>query len=64
MSRLDIEGRVYLSEKTGPEYEVPCQWFAKCENPANGLRSHPILTQVPTCQRCDDKIARINGEAG
>lgn len=64
MSRLDIEDRVYYSEKTGPHYEVPCHWFAKCVRPANGVRKHPVLVEVPICQSCDDKIARINGEAG
>lgn len=33
-----------------------CMWFAKCANPANGLRPHPILGPVPTCKRCDDRM--------
>jgi hypothetical protein len=39
--------------------EVPCEWLALCENPANGLRDHPVLGEVPICQRCDDKVERL-----
>jgi hypothetical protein len=29
-----------------------CQWFAMCENSADGIRSHPVLGAVPICERC------------
>jgi len=32
-----------------------CQWYALCTNPADGIVKHPILGNVPTCQRCADK---------
>lgn len=32
-----------------------CEWYALCDNPADGMVSHPILGEVPTCQRCADK---------
>ncbi|QIN94208.1 hypothetical protein PP459_gp025 [Streptomyces phage Wakanda] len=33
-----------------------CEWFAKCTNEADGVVKHPILGDVPTCQRCADKL--------
>ena len=60
MSRLNIEDRVYADSVPGlAGKEAPCMWFAKCPNPANGLREHPVLDQVPICQRCDDKVERM-----
>ncbi len=35
---------------------VPCLWFALCDHPAIGTVSHPIIGEVPTCQRCADKL--------
>lgn len=29
-----------------------CEWFALCTNPAAGTVTHPILGEVPTCERC------------
>lgn len=29
-----------------------CQWFARCSNPADGIVEHPILGEVPCCDRC------------
>lgn len=36
-----------------------CEWFALCTNDATGTMSHPILGDVPICDRCRDKIDRI-----
>jgi hypothetical protein len=66
MSRLNIDDRVQQTgdalleqhRRYGYGYAL-CEWFAKCTNPANGLRDHPVLGQVPICQRCDDKIERL-----
>lgn len=33
-----------------------CEWFALCENTADGVVSHPVLGDVPTCQRCADRL--------
>lgn len=33
-----------------------CEWFARCENVADGVVSHPILGLVPTCSRCAAKL--------
>ncbi len=29
-----------------------CEWFQGCKNPATGQTPHPVLGQVPTCDRC------------
>jgi hypothetical protein len=34
-------------------------WFARCENPANGLCDAGPLGVIPICQRLDDKVERI-----
>ena len=31
---------------------VPCRWFLRCQNPSTGYTPHPVLGQVPTCDRC------------
>jgi hypothetical protein len=29
-----------------------CRWFLKCGRPATGTTPHPVLGDVPTCDRC------------
>ena len=36
-----------------------CRWFLKCDNPAVTTRPHPIIGDVPICQRCADKMTAI-----
>lgn len=55
MSRFGINDRVVDEQGR----EAVCMWFLKCTNPANGLREHPVLKAVPTCQRCDDKMEAL-----
>lgn len=33
-----------------------CGYFAFCTNVAEGTIPHPILGDVPTCQRCADRV--------
>jgi hypothetical protein len=40
----------------------PCSWFAKCSHAATHYRQHPILGDVPICNRCANKIEKIEGE--
>lgn len=37
--------------KVGTMVDV-CRWFARCGRPAAGTTSHPVLGEVPTCDRC------------
>jgi hypothetical protein len=36
-----------------------CEWFALCDNLATTTRPHPILGDVPICERCDAQMERI-----
>ena len=65
MSRLDINSRVYADLGGGnePPEMAACVWFACCPNPANGLRDHPILGDVPICQRCDDRVEKMSTDS-
>ncbi len=41
-------------------FEAPtCQWFALCDNQATGTLAHPILGEVPICDRCAAKVEAI-----
>lgn len=35
-----------------------CEWFLMCANEAAGTVTHPILGEVPTCERCADKAGK------
>jgi hypothetical protein len=34
----------------------PCRWFRDCLNMATGTMPHPILKDVPICDRCREKV--------
>lgn len=38
-----------------------CEWFALCLRPATGTVHHPVLGDVPTCDRCHDFAEGIGG---
>ncbi len=38
---------------------MKCRWFLLCRNKATRTRSHPVLGDVPICQRCDEKVERL-----
>lgn len=46
--------RAALKART-PDETVTCAWYALCANPSVGTVSHPILGDVPICDRCCDK---------
>lgn len=48
-----VEGDLY--EK---RLQQTCQWFARCENLATHTQSHPILGEVPICDRCQGIVDR------
>jgi hypothetical protein len=39
--------------------KTECRWFLRCENPATTTRKHPILGDVPICERCNSKMKEI-----
>lgn len=52
-----MEYRVIRADRPSPEiegddYTERCEWFLHCNEPATGTTPHPILGDVPTCDRC------------
>lgn len=37
-----------------------CAWFLKCDNLATTTRRHPILGNVPICERCNNKVENLS----
>lgn len=35
---------------------IQCRCFALCTNVADGFIAHPILTAVPACTRCGERL--------
>lgn len=33
---------------------VGCHWFARCDRPARQITPHPVLGDLPTCDRCHE----------
>jgi hypothetical protein len=38
--------------KPAPVPVQGCEWFALCPRPATGTTPHPVLGDVPTCDKC------------
>lgn len=47
------------SEETWTKDLGICQWFALCENQATHTMTHPILGEVPICDRCQEKYDKL-----
>jgi hypothetical protein len=55
-SRTDLLPLLRDPEEIYHDPEGRCEWFARCPNPADGVVDHPVLGNVPTCQRCADRF--------
>lgn len=40
---------------------VTCEWWAMCANDATGVEPHPVIGDVPICDRCAAKLESIRG---
>lgn len=36
-----------------------CQWWALCDHPATGAMPHPVIGNVPICDRCRKKVNEL-----
>jgi hypothetical protein len=43
-----------------PEPEQTCLWFLLCDRATIGTLAHPILGDVPICERCAKKIGELD----
>jgi hypothetical protein len=57
----EVTGSPWSEYEFGGDLPAPptCSWFALCDHPAAGVVHHPILGNVPTCQRCADKLGLV-----
>lgn len=61
-AEVTVEGVSYPSFEAARDagYPFACEAFALCENAATVALRHPVLTAVPACDRCAEKIARLS----
>jgi hypothetical protein len=49
-----------MLEKVQREHvDGQCEWYLLCTNASTHDEPHPILGNVPTCDRCGEKIQRL-----
>lgn len=42
----------YYADPADVEPVPMCEYFALCDRPADGVYAHPVIGDVPTCERC------------
>lgn len=48
-----------IAAEHGTPLLIACQWFALCDHTATHTRPHPILGDVPICDRCEAKVTAL-----
>jgi hypothetical protein len=48
----DESPAVTLTDNTGTQWAVLCGWMSGCKRDATGTTPHPVLGDVPTCDKC------------
>lgn len=48
----------YREDRTCVCGEV-CAWFTLCDRPATTVMAHPVLREVPICDRCRTKVEAL-----
>lgn len=51
---------VKFVDETGAEVTIPCQWMVLCDNDAVTVQNHPILGDVPICERCKARYVALS----
>lgn len=51
-----------MPKKQRSPAQTVCEWFVMCTNEATTTQSHPVLGDVPICDRCLQKYKRMSGE--
>lgn len=46
-----------FTEAAAAGYPIACEAFALCTNAATVALPHPVLTAVPSCDRCAAKLS-------
>lgn len=59
-SRFEKPARLTAAARAALAAPLICQWFALCDHPATGTISHPILGDVPICDRCSAKVEALS----
>lgn len=54
VSQWEDDGRPDLHNDGSPA--TVCEWFAGCLRGAIGVATHPVLSPVPCCKRCAEKM--------
>lgn len=55
-----VHARVYgdIDEVQTVAIASVCAWFAGCDNISTGAMSHPVIGDVPICDRCRERAER------
>ena len=58
---IRVDGELYCPDCAGDIYQQgECQWFMNCHRPAVTTRKHPILPDVPICDKCNKVVDSLS----